>query len=166
MDVSRAQARNVQNRKPLRTPSGLERANCEITGYQAVSKWLKGGPSPNPGGRPKEIGDLRQMARERTPEALQTLVEVMLDRAAPAAARVAAANGVLDRGHGKADRHFTVDGAIEHRQPASDLDLARRIMFTLAMAKARKGEEVDDAKESDAWRPSGTIETAYPEQGD
>lgn len=42
------------------------------------------------------------MAREFTKDALNCLSEVMMSRDSPPAARVAAANSLLDRGHGKA----------------------------------------------------------------
>jgi Family of unknown function (DUF5681) len=72
------------------------------------------GQSGNPGGRPKTIGWLRDLAREQTEAALHTLVEIatgkgeLLDKDGhpvpihPSAARVAAANSLLDRGWGKA----------------------------------------------------------------
>jgi HEAT repeat protein len=59
------------------------------------------GQSGNPGGRPKVIGDVQALAREHTPEAVQTLANIMRDVEAAPAARVAAANAILDRGYGK-----------------------------------------------------------------
>lgn len=41
------------------------------------------------------------MAGEYTEEAVKTLFEVMQDKEAPAPARIAAANSLLDRSHGK-----------------------------------------------------------------
>jgi hypothetical protein len=55
----------------------------------------------NPGGRPKVLGDVQELARERSPEAINILATVMRDEKAPPAARVAAANSLLDRGYGK-----------------------------------------------------------------
>jgi len=45
------------------------------------------GKNGNPGGRPREVGDLRELARQRTDKALNTLEEIMLDRKAPHSAR-------------------------------------------------------------------------------
>ena len=59
------------------------------------------GISGNPGGRPKVLGDVQELARERSPEAINILANVMRDEKAPPAARVAAANALLDRGYGK-----------------------------------------------------------------
>ena len=47
------------------------------------------------------LGDLQELARERSPEAINILAKVMRDEKAPPAARVAAANSLLDRGYGK-----------------------------------------------------------------
>lgn len=66
-------------------------------------KWEKGGPSPNPGGRPKEIGHVVELARQHTEEAIEALVEIVNDRTAGnVRARVTAANALLDRAWGRA----------------------------------------------------------------
>lgn len=66
--------------------------------------WGKG-KSGNPGGRSPRIGPngetAAQLARMHTPEAIATLAEVNNNPKAPAIARVAAANALLDRGWGK-----------------------------------------------------------------
>jgi len=59
------------------------------------------GVSGNPGGRPRVLADVQELARAKSPKALDTLEAIMLDEKAPPAARVAAANGLLDRGYGR-----------------------------------------------------------------
>src|SRR5215510_16343942 len=59
------------------------------------------GVSGNPGGRPKVLGDVQELARQQSPEAINTLAAIMQNDKAPPAARVAAANSLLDRGYGK-----------------------------------------------------------------
>src|SRR4029078_8181881 len=59
------------------------------------------GTSGNPGGRPRVLGDVQELARERSPAAVNTHAAIMDDPKAPPAARVAAANSLLDRGYGK-----------------------------------------------------------------
>ncbi len=66
---------------------------------------FKKGVSGNPGGRSPRIGPngetAAQLARMLTADALKTLAEVNNNPKAPAIARVAAANAILDRGWGK-----------------------------------------------------------------
>ena len=57
----------------------------------------------------KTTASIREAAQQYTDEALKTLVEVMGDETAPPAARVAAANSLLDRGHGKPRQELDVD---------------------------------------------------------
>jgi hypothetical protein len=65
-----------------------------------MTKFQKG-MSGNPGGRPKKNDDLVQAARDKTVAALDTLATIMANKRAPAAARVAAAREILDRGWGR-----------------------------------------------------------------
>lgn len=62
---------------------------------------FKKGKSGNPAGRPKVIGELRDLAREHTMPALQTLIDVAANKGEAGSARVSAANAILDRGYGK-----------------------------------------------------------------
>lgn len=55
----------------------------------------------NPTGRPKVVAHVRDLARQCTEDAIRTLHEIALNKEEPAAARVTAANSLLDRGYGK-----------------------------------------------------------------
>ena len=59
------------------------------------------GQSGNPGGRPKEVGEVRALARQYTGQAIATLAAIMLDDSAKGSERVAAATALLNRGYGK-----------------------------------------------------------------
>ena len=50
---------------------------------------------------------IRSLARSHTEKAIRTLVGIMNQRKAPPAARVAAANALLDRGWGKPGQPIT-----------------------------------------------------------
>src|ERR1700730_2336301 len=62
---------------------------------------FKPGQSGSPHGRPKVAGEVQELARQHTGEAIETLVGIMRDKKAPPAARAMASNSILDRGHGK-----------------------------------------------------------------
>ncbi len=53
------------------------------------------------GGRPREVGHVRLLARQHTEEAIGCLLEIMRDRTEKGTARVAAAQEILNRGYGK-----------------------------------------------------------------
>ena len=59
------------------------------------------GQSGNPGGRPRLIGDVIELARKHTPDAIKRLAIIMCDDKAPPAAQVAASMALLDRAWGK-----------------------------------------------------------------
>jgi hypothetical protein len=78
------------------------------------------GISGNPGGRPKVLGDVQELARQK-PEAI---ANIMNDEKAPSAARVAAANALLDRGYGKPTQPISQTLAKVDPSSISDEELA------------------------------------------
>jgi hypothetical protein len=60
-----------------------------------------GEPPPSPPGEPPPEPESRKLARRHTDQAFRALASVMKDRKAAATARVAAANTILEWGHGK-----------------------------------------------------------------
>lgn len=95
---------------------------------------FKKGQSGNPGGRPKD-GELKELARAHTKEAIQTLVSVMKGKKSPAASKVAAAIALLDRGYGKPVQAVEASGPdggpIETVTP---MELAKWMAFTMTQA--------------------------------
>jgi hypothetical protein len=75
-----------------------------------IGKPFKKGQSGNPGGRPKVVAEVKELAREHTAEAIHTLVSIMSHPKAAPAARVSAANALLDRGYGKPPQHQHITG--------------------------------------------------------
>lgn len=59
------------------------------------------GKSGNPGGRPRVIGHVRDMAQRHAQDAIEVLAEIMKDQESPASARIAASVALLDRGFGR-----------------------------------------------------------------
>ena len=68
------------------------------------------GQSGNPGGMPKGVAELRALARAHTADAIAALVEIVTDAKKPPAARVSAAQVLLDRGYGKPVQPVDGDG--------------------------------------------------------
>ena len=73
------------------------------------STTFKPGVSGNPGGRPKVIGEVRDLAREHTVTAIDTLVSIMCNENAAAAARITAAQAILDRSYGKPSQSMRIE---------------------------------------------------------
>jgi hypothetical protein len=64
-------------------------------------RWLSGGRSPNAGGLSREKRELIDLARERSPAALDKIFAIMNDETVPPAVQLAAAGMILDRAYGK-----------------------------------------------------------------
>lgn len=83
----------------------MTQAPAEITGPKRpappVGRRFQPGVSPNPGGMPKGVGEVRRLAREHAPEAVALLVKAMQSDDAGWSARITAAMALLDRGFGK-----------------------------------------------------------------
>ena len=75
-----------------------------------------------------QIADVRDLARKHTAVAVETLAQVMNNMVAPASARVMAANGILDRGWGKAPQTIELE-----MTPYDALTLDQRQAFALAL---------------------------------
>jgi Family of unknown function (DUF5681) len=79
-----------------------------------IGKPFKKGQSGNPGGRPKVVAEVKELARAHTHKAIETLVSIMGNPKAAPAARVSAANALLDRGYGKPPQHVTGEVAASY----------------------------------------------------
>jgi uncharacterized protein DUF5681 len=87
---------------------------------KSSTTWTKG-QSGNPTGRRKEVGPVRELAKQYTEAAIDTLAKVMQDENAPHSARVAAAEALLARGWGKPQQ--IIDMSLEHSMELPKPDL-------------------------------------------
>lgn len=113
----------------------------------------RGGKRPG-AGRPKgrrdkatvaQLATLEELAKTHTETALNTLVSIATASESDAA-RVTAANSILDRAYGKAKQameHTGKDGGPIETKDVSRADLAREIAFALALG-ARELEKEND----------------------
>ena len=71
------------------------------------------GQSGNPGGRPREIGEIKDLARAHTADAIEALPGIAVDLTAPASARVAASEALLNRAWGRPSLAISAEGESE-----------------------------------------------------
>lgn len=118
MSASRTEIENKTEQKPAK------RGN---------PAWGKG-KSGNPGGRPKIVGHVRDLARTHTDKAINALVEIVSNGDAPPAARVSAATSLLDRGWGKPSQ--PVGGAEDLPPIKSERELTEAQLIAIASGAA------------------------------
>jgi hypothetical protein len=100
-------------------------------------RWLPGGRSPNAGGVSLEKRELIDLARERSPAALDKIFAIMNDDAVPPAVQLAAAGMILNRAYG------TPRPMIETGDRGRSLEEILRAIYEKREAEAREraGEE-------------------------
>jgi hypothetical protein len=115
-------------------------------------------PGERRGGRKKgtpnkATADVKEAAQAFTEDAIKTLAEIMRSSEHPAAARVSAANALLDRGHGKPKQavEAEVNGRFDHSNMTADEIDAR---LTELLAEHGLEFASDDGADGDV-EPSG-----------
>lgn len=86
--------------------------------------------------------DIRSLARNHTTKALSTLASIMNEPKSPAAARVAAANALLDRGWGKPDATVTIND----KRDATDWTRDELVAFLSNTAASSKGVAEEEGR--------------------
>lgn len=85
----------------------------------------------------KTIADVRAYCKQWTADAVATAVEIMNDKGATPAARLVAAQMLLDRGWGKSAQ--IIEGTINHFDRMSDDELIRVIEGTVVSDSPNSG---------------------------
>lgn len=96
------------------------------------------GQSGNPGGRPKESGEIRDLARQYSEEALQTLVNIMR-KADKDTVRIVAAQIIIERGCGKPLTAAEI--AEEDRKASEELSkLSDKELADMLLSRSREAQ--------------------------
>src|SRR5262249_28380790 len=115
-----------------------------------IGRPFQKGQSGNPGGRPKEIAEVKELARQHVPAAIEVLASIMNNTKASDAARVSAASALLDRAYGKPQQHIDAEiGSYVARLPRpydTAEEWAAAVKIEMAMQqrpKLEEGEQLD-----------------------
>ena len=99
--------------KKSKAPAIAEKKGPEITKKRGGARPNSGGKRPGagrpPGAPNKVTASVREAASVFSDEAVQALAQVMRDDKAPAIARIAASNAILDRAHGRPTQAVEVE---------------------------------------------------------
>ena len=98
------------------------------------------GTSGNLSGRPKVVGELKELASVHTPQAIETLANIMTDKEAPHAARVAASTALLDRVYGRPSQN--VEARIELDIASSHAAVLMRLADEARLAKLSEKQKM------------------------
>jgi hypothetical protein len=71
------------------------------------------GESGNPGGRPKVLGEVQELARQHVPSAIAELARLAL-KAKSETARIAAIRELLDRGYGRPRQAMEISAPVDN----------------------------------------------------
>jgi hypothetical protein len=110
--------------KKPKAPVIAEKKVPEITKKRGGARPNSGGKRPGAGRPPgvpnKVTASVREAAQVHSDEAVNTLAAIMQDGKAPAVARIAASNAILDRAHGRPTQSVELEVSTPFTQAEKD----------------------------------------------
>lgn len=122
----------------VRMPGDAE--NSALSAVRVIGKPFARGTSGNPGGRPRAVVNVQELARTYTEQAVRTLVEALDDPKL----KVQAACALLDRGWGKPMQTIAADAATS--PIALHLIAARTVLPSSLASSSRRSRRALTAK--------------------
>ena len=116
----------------------------------SIGRPFKKGQSGNPGGRPKVVAEVNELARAHIAEAIETLASIMTNPKSAPAARVSAANALLDRDYGNPPpAHYRSECQLRRTFCPNDAKQPRSGTATVETRRAltKPSDEVDCARQ-------------------
>jgi len=99
------------------------------------------GKSGNPGGRPKVLGELQELARHHAPEVIAELARLAV-KARSENARIAAGRELLDRGFGRA-------------RQSMEVSLPEKNIVQIMLDEIDARNRISDRRNAFNWKQSG-----------
>jgi uncharacterized protein DUF5681 len=117
------------------------------------------GTSGNPGGRPKTLAEVQELARQYGARAIEVLVDIAENENAPPSARIAACNAILDRGWGKPTQMLRAE--IKEKRSIRDWSTDELLeMIELERSKEGSDQDCSDPDE-DCGEPAGLDDVTH-----
>ena len=114
----------------------------QVVARSSAGRFVRGAPSPNPGGRSRAEGDVRALARQHTEEALQGILAIARSQKAPAQARLNAWTAILDRGYGRPGQTL----ALTDDRTVQERNVMARLAEEFTRVAAETALEVADSR--------------------
>lgn len=115
-------------------------------GNNISGNFVKGAPSPNPGGRSKFETEVMHFMKRSSMDAAQFLYRTMMNSDQPVKIRVKCAENILDRGLGRAVQQVNVQTGQEMQDLIKPIVISDAVMKRMYAAQADRSSEEDDAE--------------------
>jgi hypothetical protein len=137
---------NLEEKHPINLNIDGQADIHEEPGWQ-LKKWQKG-QSGNPSGRPAMPEAIKKKLKDLTPDAVDTVEQIMKDPKARPADRLKAAEMILDRVYGKATQPIDMSGEITHlHADITDDELTKLYNYVMENRKRRQTQEMKEGED-------------------